>query len=379
MMKCEKTLEQLQQELEQLLQGIEPTDQKIMQEARVRQEKLAKPPGSLGKLEDISVRITGITRRMRNEMKHCRVIVLCADNGVVEEGVSCAPQYVTLAQTLNLTRGMTGAACLAQHFGDDIVVADVGVNANIHDSRVLDYKIAMGTRNLYREPAMTREQALQAILVGASLAAQAADDGVDAVGVGEMGIGNTTTSSAVLCALSGAKVEEVTGRGGGINDESFRKKKHVIEHAIALHKPDVNDPVDVLSKVGGLDLCAMCGVFLGCANRRVPVVIDGFISVVAALCAARLNPLVKEYLFASHASFEIGYQIAAKELEAEPWLLLDMRLGEGSGCPIAFRVMDAACAILNDMATFEEASINDEYLEEIRAVDSFTVEREEQV
>ena len=375
MIEIKKTEAQLEQELQTWLEAICPLDKQRMDEARARQEKLAKPPGSLGKLEDISVRLAGITGKLHNKTDRCRIIVLCSDNGVVAEGVACAPQSVTLAQTLNLTRGMTGASCLAHHFGDEIVVVDMGVNAEVPDPKVLDRKIAYGTRNLYREPAMTRQQALQAILIGAGLAAQAAADGVDAVGVGEMGIGNTTTSSAVLCALTGAAVEAVTGRGGGINDAGFLRKKQVIQQALDLHQPRAEDPVDVLSKVGGFDLCAMCGVFLGCARHRIPVVIDGFISVVAALCAARLAGAARHYFFTSHASYEIGYQIAVKELGMEPWLLLDMRLGEGSGCPLAFRVMEAACAVLNEMATFEEAAINDHYLEEIRAKDSFTVER----
>ena len=364
---------ELEQRLQTRIGQITAADEAARQEAAARQEKLAKPPGSLGKLEEISIRLAGITGKVHNKMDHCRVIVLCADNGVVEEGVSCTPQSVTLAQTLNLTRGMTGASCLAAHFHDEIVVADVGVNAVIRDPRVLDYKIAMGTRNLCREPAMTRQQALQAIWTGMELARQAAEDQVTAVGVGEMGIGNTTTSSCVLAALTGAPAAAVTGRGGGLSDEGFAKKKQVIEHALRLHRPDRADPIDVLQKVGGFDLCAMCGVFLGCAAYRVPAVIDGFISVVAALCAARLCPKTKDYLFASHASYEIGYRLAIEELGLAPFLMLKMRLGEGSGCPIAFRVMEAACAVINEMATFEQAAINDEYLEPIRAADSFTV------
>ena len=220
---------------------------------------------------------------------------------------------------------------------------------------------------------MTWEQAVKAILTGGELASQAKAEGIRVVGVGEMGIGNTTTSAAVLAALTGLSVEQVTGRGGGITDESFKKKKQVIAHALELHKPDRNDPVDVLSKVGGFDQAAMCGVFLGAAANRLPVVADGFISIVAALCAARLCPGAAEYIFPSHASYEIGYMLAAKELGLEPWLLLNMRLGEGSGCPLAFQVMEAACAVMNEMATFAEASINDDYLEEIRAGESFKV------
>ena len=220
---------------------------------------------------------------------------------------------------------------------------------------------------------MTREQAVSGILTGMALAAQARVDGVSILGVGEMGIGNTTTSSAVLAALTGASIEDVTGRGGGLTDAAFLKKKHVIEHALSLHKPIASDAIDVLSKVGGFDLCAMTGVFLGAAHEKLPVVVDGFISIVAALCAARLCPAAKAYFIGSHRSFEVGYRLAERELSLHPCLELGMRLGEGSGCPIAFRVVEAACAVMCTMATFPEAAINDEYLTEIRAKDSFTV------
>lgn len=238
---------------------------------------------------------------------------------------------------------------------------------------MLDRKIRRSTGNIAKERAMTRQQVLDAIAVGLDLAADAAKDGVNAVGVGEMGIGNTTTSSAVLSALTGATPESVTGRGGGLTDQAFAVKKQVITQALALHHPDREDVVDVLSAVGGLDLAAMTGVFLGCALQHIPAVVDGFISIVAALCACRLNPNVKHYLFLSHASYEIGYRLAAEELGLEPCLLLDMRLGEGSGCPIAFQILKAACAVMNGMGTFAEAAIQDDYLEPIRAQDSFTV------
>lgn len=196
----------------------------------------------------------------------------------------------------------------------------------------------------------------------------------DVFGIGEMGIGNTTTSSAILAVLLDADVEAVTGRGGGITDQSFLKKKEVIRTAIAINNPDKNDVMDVLSKVGGFDICAMCGAFIGAAAKRRPVVIDGFISVVAALCAVKLCPNVRGYLIPSHASYEIGYQLAMNALELEPMLLLGMRLGEGSGCPLAFEVLKAACYIINDMATFDQAGIDDGYLDEIRQGDKFTVE-----
>ena len=363
----------MEEKLKALLRSIGPLDDRAMEKARERQAELAKPPGSLGRLEDISIRLAGITGQVHNTVEKRRIIVLCADNGVAEEGVASAPQTVTAAQAVNMTRRLTGMSTLAKHFGDDVQVVDMGIACPYNCPGILNRSLGRGTKNLYREPAMTRQQALQAILTGAELAYQAGAEGIRVIGVGEMGIGNTTTSAAVLAALTGLSVEQVSGRGGGITDESFRKKKRVIAHALELHRPDRDDPVDVLSKVGGFDLAAMCGVFLGAAANRIPVVADGFISIVAALCAGRLCPRAAEYIFPSHASYEIGYRLAAKELGLEPWLLLNMRLGEGSGCPLAFQVMDAACAVMNEMATFAEASINDDYLEEIRAGESFKV------
>ena len=221
---------------------------------------------------------------------------------------------------------------------------------------------------------MTRQETAQAVWTGMELAHRAKAEGVAVLGVGEMGIGNTTTSAAVLAVLTGLPVEAVTGRGGGMTDAGFLRKKQVITRALALHRPDKNDALDVLSKVGGLDLAAMCGVFLGAGRYRLPAVIDGFISVVAALCAARLCPAAKDMMFLSHASYEVGYRLAADELGLEPCLLLGMRLGEGSGCPLMFRVLQGACAVLRDMATFAEGEIQDDYLAPIRAMDAFTVE-----
>lgn len=360
-----------EQELKTL--PIAPADNAAMEKARQRQAELAKPPGSLGKLEDYSIRLAGITGNVKNEIEKCRVIVLAADNGVTAEGVSSAPTSVTLSQVINMTRHITGMSSLAYYFGNEVVVADLGIDTDRKIPGVLDRKIRRSTGNIAKERAMTRQQVLDAMAVGLDLAADAAKDGVNAVGVGEMGIGNTTTSSAVLSALTGATPESVTGRGGGLTDQAFAVKKQVITQALALHHPDREDVVDVLSAVGGLDLAAMTGVFLGCALQRIPAVVDGFISIVAALCACRLNPNVKDYLFLSHASYEIGYRLAAEELGLEPCLLLDMRLGEGSGCPIAFQILKAACAVMNGMGTFAEAAIQDDYLEPIRAQDSFTV------
>lgn len=360
-----------EQELKTL--PIAPADNAAMEKARQRQAELAKPPGSLGKLEDYSIRLAGITGNVKNEIEKCRVIVLAADNGVTAEGVSSAPTSVTLSQVINMTRHITGMSSLAYYFGNEVVVADLGIDTDRKIPGVLNRKIRRSTGNIAKERAITRQQVLDAIAVGLDLAADAAKDGVNAVGVGEMGIGNTTTSSAVLSALTGATPESVTGRGGGLTDQAFAVKKQVITQALALHHPDREDVVDVLSAVGGLDLAAMTGVFLGCALQHIPAVVDGFISIVAALCACRLNPNVKHYLFLSHASYEIGYRLAAEELGLEPCLLLDMRLGEGSGCPIAFQILKAACAVMSGMGTFAEAAIQDDYLEPIRAQDSFTV------
>ncbi len=354
--------------LGKVISSILPPDDKAMTEARNYQAKLVKPPGSLGRLEDLSIQLAGITGQVHNELHKKHLLVFAADNGVVAEGVSSAPQSVTLRQTVNLTRGKTGAAVLAKFSNSEIIVCDVGVNADIHDNKVLNRKIAYGTGNIAVEPAMTREQAVRAILTGADLvnATEA-----DVFGIGEMGIGNTTTSSAVLAVLLNEDVEKITGRGGGLTDQAFLRKKAIIRQAIAVNQPDRNDVIDIISKVGGFDIAAMCGAFLAAAAKRRPVVIDGLISVVAALCAVRLNPLVRHYLIPSHAAYEIGYKSAIDALELKPLFHLDLRLGEGSGCPLAFQVLDAACAVINKMATFEEAGINDDYLEEIRKGNKF--------
>ena len=358
-------------ELLNWIQSVPLSDEGAMAAARERQAQLAKPPGSLGRLEELSIQLAGITGKVCNRIEKKHLLVFAADNGVVAEGVSSAPQSVTLMQTVNLTRHKTGASTLCRHFGCEITACDVGVNADIKEKKVLNRKIAYGTGNIAAGPAMTKKQAVQAIFTGIELAAGTP---ADVIGIGEMGIGNTTTSSAVLAVLLEEPVEAVTGRGGGITDAGFLKKKQVIQTAIALNQPDKNDVIDVLAKVGGFDIAAMCGGFIGASATRRPVVIDGFISAVAALCACRLCPNVRHYLIPSHASYEIGYKLAMDAMGLEPMFLLGMRLGEGSGCPLAFQILDAACAIINDMATFEQAGIDDSYLDEIREGDNFSVE-----
>ena len=361
--------------LEDILTQIAPAEQRAMAEAKRRWDAVAHPLNSLGMLETDVIRIAGMTGSPNIDISKRAVVVMCADNGVVAEGVSCAPQSVTVQQAVNMTRHKTGMSALAAYFGDDVQVVDVGIRTPVPCPQVLDRKVRFSTGDIAVEPAMTEQQALDALAVGLDLARQAKAEGIDAVGVGEMGIGNTTTSAAVLAALTGASVEEVTGRGGGLTDRGFETKKRVLRQALALHHPDPGDPVAVLAAVGGLDIAAMTGLFLGCAHEGLAAAVDGYISIVAALCAVRLCPRVRDVLFLSHASYEIGYRLAARELGLEPCLLLGMRLGEGSGCPLLFRVMQGACAVLNHMATFPEAAIEDGYLAPIRQGDAFTVDK----
>ena len=363
------------QELTAYIESILPADRESMDAARRRQAELAKPPGSLGALEDMSIRLAGVLRTARPEVRRCRVTVLAADNGVVAEGVSCAPQSVTVQQAVNMTRHKTGMSALAAYFGDDVQVVDVGIRTPVPCPQVLDRKVRFSTGDIAVEPAMTEQPALDALAVGLDLARQAKAEGIDAEGVGEMGIGNPPTSAAVLAALTGASVEEVPGRGGGLTDRGIETKKRVLRQALALHHAVPGDPGAGLAAVGGLEIAAMTGLFLGCAHEGLAAAVDGYISIVAALCAVRLCPRVRDVLFLSHASYEIGYRLAARELGLEPCLLLGMRLGEGSGCPLLFRVMQGACAVLNHMATFPEAAIEDGYLAPIRQGDAFTVDK----
>ena len=355
----------LKDELDKLLNSIEGTDKKCLKQAEDRLNDLVKPPKSLGKLEDIAAKLASITGNINNSLDKRCVIIMASDNGVCDEGVSSAPQIVTCMQTLNFTKGITGVAVLAHHFNSDLIIVDVGINAEINNKDIINRKIKKSTGNIVKEQAMTYEEAIEAINTGIEMARNAKKQGYDVIGAGEMGIGNTTTSSAVLSSLLNIDVEDIANtvdRGAGLTDDRFTHKIDIIKKAIKLHKPDSKDPVDVLSKVGGFDIAAMAGTFIGAAYYKLPVVIDGFISIVAALCAYRLNPLVKEYMFTSHHSRERGYTLAMKELGLEPSLNLDMRLGEGSGCPIMFSIMDAACSIINNMGTFEDGQIGDEYL-----------------
>ena len=360
--------------MQNIINSIPLPDQTAIEAARARQDSLVKPPHSLGKLEDISVKLAGITGQLYNPMEKRRVIIFASDNGIVEEGVASAPKSVTLTQTINFTRGINGVGTISRHFHTDLDVIDVGIDADFEHPGVRNCKIARGTKNFSKEPAMSREECLKAMMIGVEAARRAKAEGIQVIGIGEMGIGNTSTSSAVLSVLLSLPAKDTVSRGAGINDEAYLRKVRLIDEAIARYQPDPADPIDVIRCVGGFDIAAMCGAFIGAAAERLPAVVDGFISAVAALCACRLNPLCAEYLFPSHMSRERGYMLAMDAMGLEPMLNLDMRLGEGSGTPIAFEVMAVAESIISQMATFEEAAINDDYLREIRANKRFVGE-----
>ena len=355
-----------EKKLEEILNNIRQVDETAREAARARQARLAKPPGSLGVLEDVSVQIAGITGRVFNRLDERALLVFCADNGVVEEGVSVAPKSVTLKQAKNLANGVTGAGVLANAAGVRVYVYDLGIDGDANCEKIIDRKITRGTKDIAAGAAMTRAQAARAVLAGFDAAADAVKNGARIIGAGELGIGNTTTSAAVLAALTGKSPKETAGRGGGLTDAGLARKLEVIKTALAVNEPDADDALDVISKVGGYDIAAMTGAFIGAAFARVPAVIDGFISIVSALCAVRMEPRVREYLIASHSSCEKGYGIAEEELGIKPMLDLKMRLGEGSGCPAAMLLADHACRVLNEMATFDEAGIDDGYLDVIR-------------
>lgn len=353
-------------DLASLLSAIRPADPAALAAAKRRQTCLAKPPGSLGGLEEMGIRLAGLLGTDRPRLQAPAVLVFAADNGVVREGVSVTPPSVTRIQAVQMTRAKTGMSVLARHVGAGVRVYDVGIDAEGPLPGLVDVRIRRGTDDIALGPAMSRDEALAALRSGFDAVRDAHRDGIDVVGIGEMGIGNTSTSAAVLSALTGASPDETVGRGSGLTDAAFAHKRDVIRRALDVNRPDPADPVGVLAAVGGLDLAAMAGAFLGAALERVPAVADGYISIVAALVALRLAPAARDALFLSHASAEPGYAIAAREIGLRTPLHLDMRLGEGSGCPLLFQLLQAACAVQCDMATFDEAAINDDYLAEIR-------------
>lgn len=362
-------------------------DDAMMKAAFDRQEELAKPMGSLGELEAISIRLAGINGEIKNSAKKQAILIFSADNGVVEEGVASAPQSVTFAQTINFTRGLTGVSSIAEYWGIDLLVTDMGVKMDIPaelltddnietvdgrkqlTKKIVNRRLAAGTKNLAKEPAMSREDALKALLTGVEAVKSIKELGYDIFGIGEMGIGNTTTSACVLAALTGEQGKKLVGRGGGLMDEGLARKIEIVTDASK--RENREDVIGILAEVGGFDIAAMVGAYLGAAYYRLPVVIDGYISATAAYAASRICPKAKNFMFASHKSTERGYLIALEGLELKPLFDLGMRLGEGSGCPISFKIIETATAAMNNMATFSEGSIDAEYLAEIRAGNFF--------
>lgn len=356
----------MMQALTKVIDGIKHLDQKAMERAQKHLDSLIKPLGSLGKLENIAVQLAGISGQVDHEIPKKCIVIMCADNGVWEEGVTSCPQEITAMQTLNFTKGICGINVLARHAGADLQIVDIGTKGMLNHPQILNRKIRPGTWNIAQGPAMTRAEAIQGIKVGIDLVVRLAEEGYGLIGTGEIGAGNTSTSSAVLMGLIGCDVSVAVGKGAGLTQEVFIHKQQIIERALTINQPDPNDPLDVLSKVGGFDLAGLTGCFLGAAYQRIPIVIDGFISAVAALLAYKLQPLSRGFMIPSHLSAEPGFNLVMRELGLDPLFSLEMRLGEGTGCPFTFYLVDAAVKIVAEMATFETAALRDDYLVDIR-------------
>ena len=341
--------------LEETMQKICPVDAAAMAAAKQHWDGLGKPLGSLGRLEKALIQIAGIQRTGDVHIDRKALVIMCADNGVVEEGVTQCGQEVTATVAENFLDEKSCVAIMCRRSGTKICPVDIGMA--VDTPRVEKRKIAYGTKNMAKEPAMTREQAVAAIEVGIAKAEELHAQGYEILATGEMGIGNTTTSSAMTAVYLGLDVETVTGRGAGLSSHGLQRKIHAIKQAIAVNQPDPEDPLDVLAKVGGLDIAGMCGLFLGGAAQQMPVVMDGFISQVAALTAMRLVPECADYILASHVSEEPGANILLKALEKDAFLTCGMRLGEGSGAVALFPILDFASDIYHKMSTFVQADI----------------------
>ncbi len=345
----------------EVVEHIVPVDIQAMQEARTRQDSLTKPQGSLGQLEELSVRLAGMTRKARPRFAQKAVIVLAADHGVAAEGVSAYPQAVTAQMVQNFLAGGAAVNVLARQAGARVVIADLGVCSELPvHPQLLSRKIGNGTHSMTQGAAMSQQETLRAILVGIEIAKDEAQRGLDLVAIGEMGIGNTTAASAIVAAITGCAVTDVTGRGTGIDEEGWRRKVACIEQALTINAPNAADPLDVLAKVGGYEIAGLVGVILGAASLQIPVIMDGFIASVAALVATEFCPLVRSYLVAAHSSVEIGHRVVLERMELMPLLNLHLRLGEGSGAVIAMHLLDDAVALLDEMATFGEAGVSEQ-------------------
>jgi nicotinate-nucleotide--dimethylbenzimidazole phosphoribosyltransferase len=344
--------------LTRAIADIGPLDADAMRAAEAHQMQLTKPPKALGRLETLSIQLAGIQGRPLPVIHHKAVAVMVADHGVTAEGVSAFPAEVTLGMVFNMVAGGAGINVIGRHVGARVIVTDVGVNADLSAAEgVRQKKIRMGTANMAQGPAMTREECVRAIETGIELVEEELANGLDIIATGEVGIGNTTAASAVIAALTGEPAAKVTGRGTGITKEALATKVAVIEKALAVNDPDSADPIDVLAKVGGLEIAAMTGVFLGGASHRVPVVMDGFLSAAAALAAVRLCHECVDYILPSHVSIEVGHQVVLEELGLTPLFDLQMRLGEGTGAALSMSIIEAAARILSEMATFESAGV----------------------
>lgn len=346
--------------LSNTIEMIKPLDEGAMAEARARQNRLTKPQGSLGRLEALSVQLAGIQGKPIPQIRHKAIITMAGDHGVVAEGIGNWPQEVTAQMVYNFLHGGAGINIIAHQVGARIVVVDIGVATELEASpQLLSRKIAPGTRNICLGPAMTVEEAIKAVETGIEIVATEVARGLDIVGTGDMGIGNTTASSAICAIMTGKPVAKVTGRGTGITDEQLIHKVEVIKRALTVNHPDPRQPLDVLAKVGGFEIGGLVGVMLAAAAHRIPVVIDGFISGAAALIAVALSPRLKDFFIAAHVSAEAGHRLLLKHLGLKPLLDLEMRLGEGTGAALGIFLSETAARVLAEMATFTEAGVSE--------------------
>ncbi|MDY0211758.1 MAG: nicotinate-nucleotide--dimethylbenzimidazole phosphoribosyltransferase [Desulfuromonadaceae bacterium] len=343
------------------LQAITPADNGVRQQARARLEELAIPHWSLGQLMDIAEDLAALTRSMKPTVKRKSIAVMAGDHGIVAAGVSRFPQAVTVEMVRNFLNGNASINAFARHVGADLVVVDAGVAGDLTElyqhKGLWNRKVAEGTADFSQGPSMSRDQAIQSIEVGIEIANHLADT-TDLYATGDMGIGNTSPSSAIIATLCGCDIATATGRGTGLDDEALNNKIAVLDRALALNQPDPDDGLDVLAKVGGFEIGAIAGLILGAAAQRKPVVIDGIISTAAALVAASISPASRDYMIAGHCSVEPGHRIALEHLKKKPLLDLQMRLGEGTGAALAMNLVEAAVAVLTEIATFEEACVS---------------------
>lgn len=340
--------------IENISRNIYPLEEKYIKEAQVRLDRLIKPTGSLGKMESICAQLAGIYGNKYFDTSKKVVIGFGADHGVYEEGVAPDPQNITILQFQNFPKRINGVGTISKFVGADVLAIDVGINSDEKIEGVIDCKIRKGTSNMAKGPAMTKDEAERCLAIGIEMAEKCIQDDYTLIGIGEMGIANTTPSTAIISVFDNCDPKEITGIGAGLKKELLEHKANVIRKAIELNKPNPNDAVDVLAKVGGFEIGAMAGVILGCAANRIPVVLDGFISYAAALIAYHINPRSKDYMIASHLSAEPGAKKALDMMGLKPFLDMDMRLGEGSGAALAFNIIEASNYVYKNMATFDE-------------------------